>query len=253
MIMITGPGRSGTTVVAQIYKELGFDPGGKLVPTERAGLEAREIVEINNAIIGSLELDTLIRGCRPSMLPTWVKKISEKTIPVTAASQIKRFFASSRDRTGKLNLINWDKFDQVVEIYKETLQLLSNKFEVCKDPRFSWTLPVWAAANAKIDNIVVCIRSLSSMVKSRLEAGHLETRSLSEAKNSVIYATGTLFMAIYSFDLPYVTLKFPFFLKDPKELYKVLPFPEKVEYKQFERIFFKVVDLDKVHEADRKV
>ena len=38
MIVVTGPGRSGTSLVAQLYRELGFDPGGRWHDDVRARL-----------------------------------------------------------------------------------------------------------------------------------------------------------------------------------------------------------------------
>jgi hypothetical protein len=50
MIIITGPGRAGTTFLAMLYRELGFDPGGRWNPLFNAGMEAREFRQLNSQL-----------------------------------------------------------------------------------------------------------------------------------------------------------------------------------------------------------
>ena len=90
------------------------------------------------------------------------------------------------------------------------------------------------------------------MVNSRLAAGHLETRSLSEAKNSLIYGTGTCLSALYSYDIPHSIIKFPGFLDDAETLYATLQFPQPVSYEQFSQAFNNIVDKKKVHEQQSR-
>ena len=51
MLIITGPGRSGTSLLAQFCKDLGFDPGGEWYDGVNAGLEYPVVVRINDAIL----------------------------------------------------------------------------------------------------------------------------------------------------------------------------------------------------------
>lgn len=51
MLIITGPGRSGTSLLAQFCKELGFDPGGEWHDGVNAGMEFPVVVRINDAIL----------------------------------------------------------------------------------------------------------------------------------------------------------------------------------------------------------
>ena len=51
MLVITGTGRSGTTVLAALCQRLGFDPGGAYVAGINAGLEDPEVVAINEDIL----------------------------------------------------------------------------------------------------------------------------------------------------------------------------------------------------------
>jgi len=253
MIIITGPGRSGTSVVARLYRELGFDPGGQWDPSIRAGLEEPDITEVNNLITAKLGCDPLIRGHGPGILYRYpyVKGFAHamgRILPRPLLSKVTKLFCPKRDRTGQLRLINWERIDNVVETYKTTLQELSHSHVVVKDPRFSWTLPVWAAAGAQIDHVVLCIRALDSMVRSRLKAGHLETRLLAEVKNSLIYGTGVCLTGLYSYDIQHSIVQFPNFLNSPETLYSVLHFPEPVSYLQFAEAFYRIIDKENVHE-----
>ena len=68
MIIITGSGRSGTSFVARLYKELGFDPGGEWYPHSDSGLEELELVRLNELILQELGLRFALRT-RPRACP----------------------------------------------------------------------------------------------------------------------------------------------------------------------------------------
>ena len=51
MIVITGPGRSGTSLIGEIYERLGFNPGGSWSDDNNAGREAPEVVEENKLLL----------------------------------------------------------------------------------------------------------------------------------------------------------------------------------------------------------
>jgi len=52
MLVITGMGRSGTSVLAALCQRLGFDPGGAHVEGINAGLEDPDVVAVNAEILG---------------------------------------------------------------------------------------------------------------------------------------------------------------------------------------------------------
>ena len=52
MLVITGMGRSGTSVLAALCRRLGYDPGGAYVEGINAGLEDPEVVAVNADILG---------------------------------------------------------------------------------------------------------------------------------------------------------------------------------------------------------
>jgi len=252
MIVITGPGRSGTSVIALIYRELGFDPGGKWLAQVNAGFEAPEVVKLNNAIIEDLGIAPLIKGHRPGIryrhprLASFADSAS-LLLPQWLVEKAKAIL-ESYDRQGQLKLARWERFEDVVSKYRTTLREVSRSNAVIKDPRFCWTLMVWAAAGAQVDYVVMCIRALDSMVRSRLAAGHLKTKSLGDAKNSLVYAMGMCFSTLYSYDIPHSILKFPDFTEKAESLYNALRFPRHVAYERFIDAFHRVVDPRKVHE-----
>ena len=60
MLVITGMGRSGTSVLATFCKRLGFDPGGDYVEGINAGMEDPEVVAINEEILRPSRGDAVI-------------------------------------------------------------------------------------------------------------------------------------------------------------------------------------------------
>jgi len=91
MLIITGTGRCGTSVLAKFCRAVGYDPGGAWYEPVHAGYEHPKVVAINQAILNNLEAGTFrpddyrkpIRGIEarvvkdprflghPSVLSTW--------------------------------------------------------------------------------------------------------------------------------------------------------------------------------------
>jgi len=250
MIIITGPGRSGTSVIARLYQELGFDPGGTWNPKVNAGLESPDIVIVNDAIIKELGIETLLgisTGLRyrfPKIYrfgsiikPLFPQGIKKRVRPMLMLMN------ASKD----VQLMRWEKLADVAKKYKIVLHDISDSHMVVKDPRFCWTLMVWATVGVQIEKVLVCVRSLDSMVRSRSLAGHLKTQSMSKAKNSLIYGMGLCIVALHTYDIEYNIVQFPSFLRQPRKLYAAMAFPTPIEYAQFLHVFNRVVDLNKVH------
>ena len=75
MLVITGMGRSGTSVLATLCKRLKYNPGGDYVEGINAGLEDPEVVAINEAILGPAPGDDArrqiagrIKSCRRKVI-----------------------------------------------------------------------------------------------------------------------------------------------------------------------------------------
>jgi hypothetical protein len=96
---------------------------------------------------------------------------------------------------------------------------------LCKDPQFSWTLPVWIAAGADIEHVVVSYRGASAMVGSRVAAGHLRFSSPNDARNAMIYAAGNVITALADSSVPHTILRFPQYLQDLDAVADSLPIP----------------------------
>jgi hypothetical protein len=220
MIVITGPGRSGTSVLAAVYKELGFDPGGVWVERTRAGLEDQRFFSLNNQMAAQLGMTML------------------KRLPKAAAAA---------DEEAVFQPADWDLLDDVVARNRDSMLALARETEVVKDPRFSYLLPVWLAAGAAIDHVVITTRDLEAMVASRLAAGQTEL-SAPQLRNSLVYAIGVVTAAVLDGEVPHTWLRFPDFLQDPAALYDVLPFPRPVERDRFTAAAERLFDQSKVHD-----
>ncbi|OCC14670.1 hypothetical protein DBT_1985 [Dissulfuribacter thermophilus] len=253
MIIITGPGRSGTSVGARLYKELGFEIGGHWKTSVNAGLEARDIVNINQSIIQDLGIENLLLRNLWYQLPPTVSHLGlsmKKIIPAlfrhVSKSILAKTLALSNSKR-QARPLKWENFFKAVRKYKPVLENISQKHEVVKDPLFCWTLPVWAEAGVEIEHVLVCIRHTDSMVKSRFNAGHLLTKSFGDAKNSMIYGLGLCIATLYDYNISYSIVRYPDFLKDPEFLFASMKFPKPITWPKFLEVFNSVVDLSKVH------
>ncbi len=71
MLVITGPGRSGTSVLARFCQQMGYDPGGAWCERVDAGLEDERVVRINDALVRSAargaDIDHIVSTYREPM------------------------------------------------------------------------------------------------------------------------------------------------------------------------------------------
>ncbi len=252
MIVITGPGRSGTSLIAALYRELGFDPGGFWIPEYNAGYEDHDIVRANAAIIRDLRITVLADSYGNEMLR---REIRDPTDP--PRSKFNWWLGSKAARLAErclgrradpLELISWEGFQEVVEARGPALAEMARRFPVVKDPYFCWTLAAWAASGAQIDHVLVCVRNVDAMVESRFAAGQLFFSSRSGAKNSFVYGLGLCMMAIHEHRLSHTVVRFPDFLDDPAGLYEALRFPIPITYDRFLDAFARVVSADLIHD-----
>jgi hypothetical protein len=144
-------------------------------------------------------------------------------------------------------MINWRRLDPVVDEHRETLVRLAQTTPVVKDPRFMWTLPIWVAAGAPIEHVVITIRDMSDMVASRHAAGHSEFDA-GELRNSLTYGLGVMLATVTEHGLSHSVVRFPDFLRDLDGLYAALRFPAPVEPEQFRAVADRVFDVSQVHD-----
>lgn len=222
MIVITGPGRSGTSALGLLYKELGFDPGGNWIPEYRAGLEHGDFWKFNNKLAAELGATML----HPP------KKLRDA--PPTAGKS-------------RVRLAHWDRLPEVVATHAETMRKLAADNPVVKDPRFLFTLPLWLAAGAAIEHVVITFRAMGDVVASRQAAGQSEFNEV-ELRNSLTYGLGIITESVLSTGQSHAFIRFPDFLSDLNGLYDALRFPEPIARDRFDAAAKAVFDHDQVHD-----
>lgn len=204
MIVITGPGRSGTSFLADLYRNLRFDPGGGWQDTIRAGREQKDVVAINSAIMEELNVPRAGRA-----------EIGEQ---------------------------RWDSISEQAARYSAQMRSIAEAWEVVKDPRFTWTLRAWLEAGAKIDHVVVTLRPIKDVVQSAVHAGMAKpTRedATNVMSSHMMFRIGCLLTTLGEYQVPHTTLSFPAYLSDPEQLYRSLVFPRPVKYSKFEKVLRK--------------
>lgn len=247
MIVITGPGRSGTSLLASVYKEAGAEPGGQWLQGVNAGYEDRRIVLINLAIAESLETTMLGRGASEPPVPKLSAKLRRFVGPELRRSLRHRYRKAFPKRMAGLQPIDWSRFDATVQKFGKELRELSEEVALCKDPQFCLTLPVWLAAGAKVEHVVVTTRSFQDMVSSRTVAGHSHFKASSDLQNSLVYAWGNLMACLQDASVAQTILRFPDFLETPAETVERLPTLDVVGREALLLAFERVVDGDLVH------
>jgi len=223
LIVITGVGRSGTSYLASVYRELGFDPGGRWQPDINAGLEADDVVAANERLARDLGLRFF--GAPPR-------------------SKVERWMPQRRSA---YHGVDPEAIDALADGYGEELRALSRR-AVAKDPRFCWTLAVWAAAGATIDHVVISVRAMDAIVDSRVAAGHLRFGPRHVAVNELVHGLGLCVAAVVDHRLPYSVVRFPDYLDDPAGLHAALAFPGPVDEARFAAAAGAVARRDLVHD-----
>jgi hypothetical protein len=255
MIVVTGPGRSGTSLLARLYQELGFDPvegGGGWEDTINGGLEDIEVGHINLQIIRALGMQS-----QPSAIADRAKRIlgarPSSQIAVGGASDGSqpthslRRWAEERTIGRRVRLQRWSDLDAVAERLGPQLRDLGGHRRVAKDPQFCQTLAVWAVAKAPIDQVVISLRETTATAQGLLRSGHLPIWATRNGPNHVAYRVGLLMTAVVDHRLDHTILRFPDFLQQPELVYDSLRFPAPVDRQHFFEVFAALVNPDLVH------
>ena len=246
MIVITGPGRSGTSFLAALYRELGFDLRGQWIAKSNAGLEAAPFIRANLQLADALGV-----VCLPKLGPRFLSRINsgvDRRLPSAVREPVLALLDSLRYRRTRLDLADSADVDAVVREFGGTLRSLAEGTEVVKDPRFCWTLAAWLASEASISAVVVALRPIDAMVESRVRAGMLRPKARRWAASNFTYGIGLVMAATTEYRVPTVVLRFPDFLDDPHGLHERLPLPEPRSWAQFEAAFTAVHDASLVHD-----
>lgn len=243
MIVITGPGRSGTSALALLYESCGFPPGGHWSPAQHAGLEDERVVAANEQLAHDLGM-TMTGPPRPH------QRSLRPDSPLAALSRrldlYHRLDTMPGRRARRVGLADWDRLPEVVARRGDALRDLAAASAVVKDPRFTWTLPVWLAAGADVSHVVLTSRNLDAMLDSRLQHRLLSFASRSEARNSLIYGIGMCLAACWDHSVPHTLLRFPDFVTDLEVLHG-LPLLRDVAPDRFRSIAEDVIRPDLVH------
>jgi hypothetical protein len=236
MIVITGPGRSGTSLIARIYSDLGFNPGGKWNAAANAGLEDSATWRLNRDIAADLGVSLPVQ--RP--VPRSVQRVVERFPSLGKALRARQM------RSERFGVIRWDRFDEVVAKHRDRLIELSEGRTVVKDPRFSWTLGVWLAAGCHIEHVLVSVRDPSASARSRLAVGLADGFGNSALTNVLTYGVGVTVACLAASDTPWNLVRFPAFVDDPDQLYSAARFPVEVPRSDFLAAFDRIVDPSQI-------
>ena len=224
MRVITGTGRSGAAVIAQLLHCCGYDVGHPNFPRDLIASEHLDREPMESALITALNGD-MITGIRQagSFFPDTVlaKRLAEEY---------------------------QDRVDQI-------------PFDFVKDCRFSITLPIWWYAG-KVEFVLVCIRNLHDAVRSCVAnqgAGGIYSPPLYLAGEGSFSQRafwefagrlGHLVSFLKLRDVPHSFVRYSRLVEDPQELVRAFPELRKtVGLKKFKKIHGKIarpefVDFD---------
>ena len=182
MIIITGTGRSGTSLLAKILKDLGFDIHGGWDEEINAGLEDSRVVSLNMKMLADL-------GCSDPALG----------------------WDSFRPKKGFL----------IKKIYQGTINDLNSSLVAAKDPRFSITLPIWLKNGAKIDQVIVSLRPLEEVYQSKIKyRPRFSSKPRSWWLKHLQWQVGFLMKTISDYNIPSLIVNYPADYKYPRRLAK---------------------------------
>lgn len=253
MLIITGPGRSGTSLLAKIYKNAGANVTGTWSELERAGFEDASVVDLNKRILG--ELNTSQLGYKRSLprlesLPgrRVARIIRSSTSPTLRRNVRVRLQNRSGNTFHSLTLPEWGQLPRIVEEMGEAMQLAAGGLTIVKDPQFCLTLPVWIAAGVEIDHVLASTRSVEAMLKSRIDADQTGF-SINDQRNALMLSWGVLMATLESNPgIPSTCVRFPAFVKEADNLARLLPLVQGVSREDLIASVHETVDSTMISE-----
>ena len=210
MIIVTGPGRSGTSVLSKIYDKLGFEVPGpwNYDQNVNAGYEIPEVARLNYKML------TELGGVHSMPEPAF---------------------------------INWEGQQKVADRYGREMRTVAERFKVVKDPRFCITTRLWIMAGVEIDFVAITTRELDVMRTSRMKMGLPKKNRI---WNEFAYEVGLAVSVCIDYEVSFSILRFPNFIQDYASLYSSLRFPRHVTEEEFKIAFDKSVRKDMVHHGN---
>lgn len=232
--------------MAKLYDRCGHSPGGRWFESVNAGLEDQKVVILNDSVARLLHMTMTGPVRRQTSLSVrkggWLDDIAERL------DLYRRFETLPGRRAGHMSPLDWDRFGSAVESFGPELREVAAATKLAKDPRFSWTLPIWLAAGAQIEHVIFTTRRVDAMLASRQHNRLHSFSSQSDAKNSIIYAIGVSMSACWDHEVEYTLLRFPDFLGDVDALHR-LPLLRDLGQDDFEKIVGDLIRADLVHHS----
>lgn len=212
MIVVTGFGRSGTSALASLYREMGHDPGGHWNPAVNAGLEDASVARLNDLLLQRMSLRV------PEMAEILGRTAElRRAIPAGARTRVRRalrhLLAASPLHRPSL-AFRWDMVEPLAREYAMEIAQVSADRTVVKDPRFLWTLPIWLAAGSTIEHVVISLRELSQVVASRRRAQQLELFTDEQLVNTLTASLGVAVTGLVERRVPFSIVRYPDFLTE---------------------------------------
>lgn len=251
VIIITGPGRSGTSFLATLVNELGFDVGGDWYERLAAGGEAPGPVRANESLIRELGVLDLWRaqgiGDRTAVQRRFARagKILPKPLGEAGRAAFHRLRKLKPD--GFSSGIRWDSVQEIADRQGGRLREIASQHAIVKDPRFCWTLPVWLAAGVIPEHVLVSVRDVAAMVASRERAERTFLYS-NGARNAIVYSLGLCLATLYDAGIEHSVVRFPDFLSNAPALHAAMRFPKEVGREEFVTAFDSVRRDEAVHD-----
>ncbi len=246
MVVITGTGRSGTTLLARLYQELGYNVGGgeEWWDEADAGLEPADVNELNLGIMRQLALPSGFPG-KAFAAKIW--RFINKLIPKGAKRGVTETIRNSRIVRNNLILNRYSDISKVAEQHKDEIISISKKYEVAKSPTFARALPVWIEAGADIDHVIISARDVESVTKSQERAGFLRYDSFDMGCNHYALLAGMCLSTVVKYDVSFTIMQFPKFVEDHSHLYENLFLSKGESFKNIDNTFSEIADLNKVN------
>ncbi len=231
MLVITGPGRCGTSLLARFCQELGCDTGGEWNQEVDAGLEHEQVVRINDILLG------VIQG--------YYKPDNRM---VSLAESVRMLFQSdfliqkSERKREKIH----QKVNSLLQNHSRDMAGISN--QVIKDPRFTHhpeIIRAWHSVRGDL-KVLLTYRSPEQILESSKRLSVVRPNHLHQS-DVFRQDFANCIEAMLDLDIDFRILLFPYFLKQYDNVYQAfselgLHFDREVGRQVWDRL----VDLGKV-------
>ena len=218
MIIITGTGRSGSSLLAKLFKELGSPVSGGWSEKINAGLEDPDVVALNCKILAFSGVK------RPE--DRWDTALLSQEYALLSANE-----------------------------FSNEIKTIAEKKEIVKDPRFILTLPVWVMSGIRPDKVFFCSRNLDDVARSKMAYQNWEQKLTKKMWINHLQAQIRWFFRwVEAFNLPVFSVRYPDFFENLPEFFInelaiLTKQPSEVVRKKIKTVF----DPDLVHFSNENI